>query len=70
MNVAISNNDQLSRTYRSIDTVLAVKRERLREGNTVPDHIEYEGHVLDTDKLIEGLLNIYTRDIAKLDSEQ
>ncbi len=70
MNEAINNDDQLSRTYRSIDTVLAIKRERLREGNKIPDTFEYEGHVLDTDKLIEGLLNIYTRDIAKLDGEQ
>ena len=70
MNESIRNDDQLSRTYRNIDNVLAIKRERLSEGNKIPDTFEYDGRVLDTDKLIEGLLMVYTRDIAKLDSEQ
>ena len=69
MTEAISNDDQLSRTYRNIDTVLAVKRERLRKGNTVPDTIKYEGHVLDTDKLIEGLLNVNLRKFEELCGE-
>ncbi len=69
MNESIRNDDQLSRTYRNIDNVLAIKRERLSEGNKIPDTLEYDGHVLDTDKLVEGLLNIYTRDIAKLHGE-
>ena len=70
MNEAISNDDQLSRTYRSIDTVLAIKRERLSEGNKIPDTFEYEGRVLDTDKLIGGLLIVYTRNIEKLHDER
>jgi len=69
MNVALSKDDQLSRIYGDIDKVLAIKRERLKERNKVPDTLEYDGHVLDTDKLVEGLLNIYTRDIAKLHDE-
>ena len=66
MNEALSNDDQLSRAYRGIDTVLAVKRERLREGNTVPDTFEYEGRVLDTDKAVEKLIEIFSRDIDRL----
>ena len=69
MTEAISNDDQLSRTYRNIDTVLAVKRERLRKGSTVPDTIKYEGHVLDTDKLIERLLNVNLRKFEELCGE-
>ena len=69
MNEAISNDDQLSQIYRSIDTVLAVKLERLSEGSTVPDHIEYDGRVLDTDKLIEGLLKLFTRKFEELYDE-
>ncbi len=66
MNEALSNDDKLSQTYRNIDTVLAVKRERLREGNTVPDTFEYEGRVLDTDKAVEKLIEIFLRDIDRL----
>jgi len=66
MKEAISNDDQLSQIYRKIDDVLAVKRERLREGNTVPDTFEYEGRVLDTDKAVEKLIEIFSRDIDRL----
>jgi len=69
MNEAISNDDQLSRTYRSIDTVLPIKRERLSEGNKIPDTFEYDGRVLDTARLIEGLLMIYTRNAKRLRGE-
>ncbi len=69
MNESIRNDDQLSRTYRNIDNVLAIKRERLSEGNKIPDTLEYDGHVLDTDKLVEGLLNVFIRKAERLQNE-
>ena len=69
MNEAMRNDDQMSRTYRDIDKVQARKRERQSKGNNIPDTIEYEGEVLDTDRLIEGLLMIYARNAEKLQDE-
>ena len=68
MSEAIQANEreQLSIKLGNIDALLAVKRERLREGNTVPDTFEYEGRVLDTDKAVERLIEIFLRDIDRL----
>jgi hypothetical protein len=68
MSEAIQANEreQLSIKLGNIDTLLTVKRERLREGNTVPDTFEYEGRVLDTDKAVERLIEIFSRDIDRL----
>jgi len=49
--------------------VLAIKRARLNEGNESSDTIEYEGHVLDKDKLIEALLELFTRNAKRLQNE-
>ena len=69
MNEAISKDEQFSRACRDIDNVLALKRARMREGNESSATIEYEGHVLDKDKLIEAVLELFTRKAKKLQKE-
>jgi len=69
MNEAISNDEQFSRACRDIDKVLVLKRARLREENKCSDHIEYDGQMLDKDRLIEGLLNVFIRKAERLQHE-
>jgi len=69
MNEAISKDEQFIRACGDIDNVLALKRARMREGNESSATIEYEGHVLDKDKLIEALLELFTRKAKKLQKE-
>jgi len=66
---AISKDEQFSRACRDIDNVLALKRARLKEENKSSDTIEYRGHVLDKDKLIEALLELFKRKAEKLRGE-
>ena len=66
---AISMDEQFSRACRDIDNVLALKRARMVERNKSSATIEYEGHVLDKDKLIEALLELFTRKAERLRRE-
>jgi len=48
-----------------LDKMLLIKAEKERPGNTIPDCFEYEGRLLDTSTIIDGLCKLYARQVAQ-----
>ena len=55
----------VAKVQKNLDEMLLIRTEKDRPGNTIPDCIEYEGKLLDTSKLIDGLCIIFERQIAQ-----
>ncbi len=54
-----------TKAQKYLDEMLLIKAEKERPGNTMPDCFEYEGKLLDTSKVIEGLCKLYQRQVAQ-----